>query len=110
MRFRVLRSLAGKTVEMSCSSVRCESNNVGVKALTKFKFDCFRPKQPRWQWIHKEEEDFHGVSDVRSYSMPVTPVCANDIVEISINWLSLMGVAAMQSFIWQPLQFQDLPD
>jgi hypothetical protein len=109
MRFKVMRPIAGKTVEISCQSVRQENTSKFVEALTKFKFDCYWPGQPRWQWIHKEEEDFHGVSDVRSYSIPVTPICANDYVEISITWISLMGVASMPSVEWRPLQFTALP-
>ena len=102
--------MAGKTVEISCSTQRHETTNKFVQAFTKFKFDCFWPKQPRWQWIHKEEEDFNGVSDVRSYSIPVTPICANDLVELSITWISLMGVAAMPSVEWHPVQLKELPD
>ena len=54
--------------------------------------------------MHKEEEEFHGVSDVRSYAMPVTPVCAEDLVEISITQMSLMGTVSFENLRWLPLQ------
>lgn len=77
---------------------------------SKFRFDVYRAGTNRWQWIHKEEEEFHGVSDVRSYSMPVTPVTAGDIVEISIPMYSLMGAVDIHSIEWQSLLTERLPD
>ena len=91
IKFKVLKPLSGKNCELSCSAERYESSRKCVTQTTKFRFDCYRAKEERWQWIHKEEEEFHGVSDVRSYSIPVTPICYDDYVEISITFLSLMG-------------------
>lgn len=68
-----------------------ESSNKIVPQITKFRFDCYREGEARWQWIHKEEEEFHGVSDVRSYSIPVTPINVTDLAEVSITYMSLMG-------------------
>ena len=75
----------------------------------KYRFDCYRPGEPRWQWIHKEEEEFHGFSDVRSYSIPVTPICANDFAEVSITMMSLMGSLQIDSFKWNPLVVESIP-
>lgn len=91
IKFKVLKPLVGKVCELSCSGERYETSSKKVTQISKFRFDCYRAKEARWQWIHKEEEEFHGVSDVRSYSIPVTPVCAEDSVEISITMMSLMG-------------------
>jgi len=66
--------------------------------------------QSRWQWVHKEEREFHGPSDVRSYSIPVIPICAEDFVEISVTIMSLMGVLDPASIEWKPCFFEQLPD
>ena len=60
--------------------------------------------------MHKEEREFHGPSDVRSYSIPVTPVCAEDYVEISVTIMSLMGVVDTRSISWKPIIFDLIPD
>ena len=83
--------------------VREESSSKLKPNVTKFRIDCYREKESRWQWIHKEEEEFHGVSDVRSYSIPVTPICVGDFVEVSITYMSLMGTTKMDSLKWQPI-------
>lgn len=77
---------------------------------SKFRFDVYRAGTSRWQWIHKQEEEFHGVSDVRSYSMPVTPISVGDIAEISIPMYSLMGAVDINSIEWQSLLTERLPD
>jgi hypothetical protein len=59
--------------------------------MTKFRFDCYWEQSPRWIWVHKEEREFHGLSDVRSYSIPVTPICVKDFGEVSVTMMSLMG-------------------
>ena len=75
-----------------------------------YKLDCFAPGQSRWQWLHKEEREFHGPSDVRSYSIPVIPICAEDYIEISVTIMSLMGVIDPSSIQWKPCFFEQLPD
>lgn len=70
------------------------------KQQINFKFDCFFAGQPRWQWVHKEEREFHGASDVRSYTIPVAPICAEDSAEISFTLMSMMGVIDPNSIIW----------
>ena len=60
--------------------------------------------------MHKEEREFHSPSDVNSYSIPVTPVCAEDFVEISVTIMSLMGVLDCKSLEWKPCYFEQLPD
>ncbi len=92
MRLKVLPALKNKTVEFRCVCNRQVSSSQTNTAQTKFRFDCFASKESRWQWLHKEEEEFHGVSDVRSYVMPVTPACVDDYIEVAITWMSLMGV------------------
>lgn len=88
----MLPALKNKTVEFRCVCNRQVSSSQTNTAQTKFRFDCFASKESRWQWLHKEEEEFHGVSDVRSYVMPVTPACVDDYIEVAITWMSLMGV------------------
>ena len=67
------------------------ANSIIQQIYTYFKFDCFAPGTPRWQWVHKEEREFHGPSDVRSYSIPVIPICAEDFVEISVTIMSSLS-------------------
>jgi len=68
-----------------------------------FKFDCFKIRQPRWLWIHKEEREFHGSNDIRSYSIPIAPICVDDYAEVSITLFSLMGVLKLPPLEWKPL-------
>ena len=102
--FEVLKPLQSKQVQISTKTARN-----GLNQLLKFRFDCFAEKQARWQWIHKEEETFHGVSDTRSYSMPVTPICVGDRAQISLALASLMGSIDLASIEWQPLMVEPLP-
>lgn len=49
---------------------------------------------------------------MRSYTIPVTPICAEDSAEISFTLMSLMGVIEPSSVIWlqplmEPLPWQD---
>jgi hypothetical protein len=60
--------------------------------MTTFRFDTYRCEESRWLWIHKQEEEFHGLSDLHTYSIPVTPLCVSDFAEISITLNSLMGI------------------
>ena len=47
---------------------------------------------------------------MRSYSIPVVPVCAEDYVEISVTIMSLMGVVDTRSVTWKPIIFDHIPD
>lgn len=48
--------------------------------------------------MHKEERECHGqLSDIRSYSIPTTPVCVNDSAEIGVTLISLLGVTKAES-------------
>lgn len=72
--------------------------------MARFRFDCFRKGEARWQWVHKEEREFHGDEcDVRSYCMPVTPIAVDDFVEIAVPMMSLMGTTLAGSLEWHPL-------
>lgn len=72
--------------------------------MTRFRFDCFHKGQARWQWVHKEEREFHGDEfDIRSYCMPVTPVNVDDFVEIAVPMMSLMGTTLSASLVWHPI-------
>jgi hypothetical protein len=105
-----LKPIGGKVCEMSCTGLREESSSRIFPQITRFRFDCYNSGTSRWQWIHKEEEEFHGVSDARSYSIPVTPICVNDFVEVSITLMSLMGTLKFQTIKWNPLITEPIPD
>ena len=60
--------------------------------------------------MHKEEREFHGANDARSYSIPVTPICVNDYAEISVTLMSLMGCLDISTINWQSLKFEKMPD
>ena len=60
--------------------------------------------------MHKEEREFHGPSDVRSYSIPTVSICAEDYVEISVTIMSLMGVLDPKTIAWRELLFEVLPE
>lgn len=77
---------------------------------TIYKFDCFPSRSARWQWVHKEEREFHGDSDVRSYSIPTVAICADDYAEISVTLMSLMGVMDLTQVQWRPIVFEVIPE
>jgi len=109
-RFKVLRPCGGKVINF-WSLARCqESSQIYRDQATKYKIDCEWSGYSRWQWIHKEEREFHGPADVRSYSIPVTPVCVGDFAETSITLISLMGCVELRSIEWQPIKFYALPN
>jgi len=81
-----------------------------VPQNTTFKFDCMPSQSARWQWVHKEEREFHGPSDVRSYSIPTVSICAEDYAEVSVTIMSLMGVVDTNSIRWRPNLFEALPE
>ena len=92
-----------------CTFEREESSSRVKQQHSKFDFDCYGRSRQRWQWVHKEEREFHGPTDVRSYTIPVTPICAGDYIEISITLMSLMGIVDPKSISWQPPRFDELP-
>lgn len=110
LKFRVLPQCSRQSIIFGCSGVRHESTSKQGLQNIAYKFDCFNPGQSRWQWLHKEEREFHGPSDVRSYSIPIIPICAEDYVEISITFMSLMGVLDPSTLKWKPVYFEQLPD
>jgi len=59
--------------------------------------------------VHKEEREFHGPSDVRSYTIPIIPVCVEDTVEVSVTLMSLMGVMELSSIEWQAIEKEPIP-
>ena len=111
IKFKVKSICKQQVVNFGCVADRYESTiKKRPNQNTYFKFDCFNPGAPRWQWVHKEEREFHGPSDVRSYTIPVSQVCAEDYVEVSVTIMSLMGVMDMSSIEWRPIVFEPLPD
>jgi hypothetical protein len=110
IKFRVKEQCANHSIIFGCSGSRQENTNRVRLQNVAYKFDCFGSSQPRWQWVHKEEREFHGPSDVRSYSIPVIPICAEDYCEISITIMSLMGVVDPRTILWKPVFFEQLPD
>ena len=106
IRFRVLPPCTRQNIIFGCSGTRHENTVKRCLQNMAYKFDCFAAGQTRWQWVHKEEREFHGPSDVRSYSIPVIPVCAEDYVEISVTIMSLMGVLDPSSIQWKPVFFE----
>jgi len=78
--------------------------------VTRFRFDCFGEGQSRWQWVNKEEREFHGqLSDIRSYSIPTTPVCVNDMAEVGVTLISLLGITKPGSIEWRDLKVSPMP-
>ena len=110
IKFRVKPECSRQQMIFGCCGDRYESTRKKRLQNIAYKFDCFAPGQSRWQWLHKEEREFHGPSDVRSYSIPVIPICAEDYVEISITIMSLMGVLDVSTLEWKPCFFEQLPD
>ena len=110
LKFKVKELCSDQSIIFGCSGNRHETTTRTRLQNVAFKFDCFGKGQSRWQWLHKEEREFHGPSDVRSYSIPVIPVCVDDYVEISVTLMSLMGVLDSSSILWKPCFFEQLPD
>ena len=109
-KFKIKSTCSRQSIIFGCSGNRNESTTKVRQQNVAYKLDCFAPGQPRWQWLHKEEREFHGPSDVRSYSIPVIPICAEDYIEISVTIMSLMGVIDPSSIQWKPCFFEQLPD
>lgn len=97
LRFKVLKPCGGKACNFWSFARREESSNRFRDQVTKYKMDCAWSGYSRWQWVHKEEREFHGPTDARSYSIPVTPICVNDFAETSITLISLMGCVELES-------------
>ena len=47
---------------------------------------------------------------MRSYTIPVTPICVGDTIEISITLMSLMGVVDTSSIQWLRPELAPLPE
>lgn len=110
IKFKVKEACSRQNIIFGCSGTRYESTCKKALQNVAYKFDCFGQGQSRWQWLHKEEREFHGPSDVRSYSIPVIPICAEDNIEISITMMSLMGVLDCETIVWKPCFFDTLPE
>ena len=51
-----------------------------IQQSTTYTTDIFHEGASRWLWLHKEEREFHGKSDVRSYTIPIMPSCVGDSI------------------------------
>lgn len=110
LRFKLLKTCGGKVCSFSCLGKRQETTSIIRDQFTKYKLDCYWQGHSRWQWIHKEEREFHDKNDARSYSIPVTPICVSDFAEVSVTLMSLMGALDLSSLYWQHPKFEPMPN
>lgn len=73
-----------------------------------FRFDALSRGESRTVWIHKDICRFHGDETRVAASQNITPVCANDLVEIAINVFNPVGLIDVDEVCWNSPDFRYL--
>jgi len=69
-----------------------------------FKFDTYAQGRARSFWVHKDICRFHGDETRVAATQNITPVCANDRIEIAVNLFNAMGLVDVGQVCWHPLE------
>lgn len=109
---RVTNTHANKCMKVSynfaykADTMRCANQKGQDRANSyscSFKFDVYGKGKNRTFWIHKDICRFHGDETRVAATQNITPVCANDRVEIAVNLFNAMGMVDVQELTWNPL-------
>lgn len=69
-----------------------------------FKFDTLTKGRSRNFWIHKDICRFHGDETRVAAMQNITPVLADDRIEIAVNLFNAMGLVDVDKVRWRPLE------